>query len=132
MLNADDVSLLLLVSARTWSVETHGRRRIRNTYVCFSISSYAVASPRHDRNDPKGNRTTNPHRTSLPVTVTPAFDFGAGGRQETTEDNDTRERTTMADLKIKANQELFIFRKGEDGQWRIARYSFSPTNPPGA
>jgi uncharacterized protein (TIGR02246 family) len=31
-----------------------------------------------------------------------------------------------------ANQELFIFRKGEDGQWRIARYSFSPTNPPAA
>ncbi|MGU3557944.1 YybH family protein [Methylobacterium radiotolerans] len=29
-----------------------------------------------------------------------------------------------------ANQELFIFRKGEDGSWRIARYSFSPTNPP--
>jgi uncharacterized protein (TIGR02246 family) len=31
-----------------------------------------------------------------------------------------------------ANQELFIFRKGDDGEWRIARYSFSPTNPPGA
>jgi uncharacterized protein (TIGR02246 family) len=31
-----------------------------------------------------------------------------------------------------ANQELFIFRKGEDGEWRIARYSFSPTNPPSA
>lgn len=29
-----------------------------------------------------------------------------------------------------ANQELFIFRKGDDGRWRIARYSFSPTNPP--
>ncbi|MBV8329684.1 MAG: DUF4440 domain-containing protein [Verrucomicrobia bacterium] len=29
-----------------------------------------------------------------------------------------------------ANQELFIFRKGGDGKWRIARYSFSPTNPP--
>jgi uncharacterized protein (TIGR02246 family) len=29
-----------------------------------------------------------------------------------------------------ANQELFIFRKGDDGEWRIARYSFSPTNPP--
>jgi uncharacterized protein (TIGR02246 family) len=29
-----------------------------------------------------------------------------------------------------ANQELFIFRKGDDGKWRIARYSFSPTNPP--
>jgi uncharacterized protein (TIGR02246 family) len=31
-----------------------------------------------------------------------------------------------------ANQELFIFRKGHDGKWRIARYSFSPTNPPNA
>jgi ketosteroid isomerase-like protein len=29
-----------------------------------------------------------------------------------------------------ANQELFIFRKDGDGKWRIARYSFSPTNPP--
>jgi uncharacterized protein (TIGR02246 family) len=29
-----------------------------------------------------------------------------------------------------ANQELFIFKKGDDGQWRIGRYSFSPTNPP--
>jgi uncharacterized protein (TIGR02246 family) len=28
-----------------------------------------------------------------------------------------------------ANQELFIFKKGDDGRWRIARYSFSPTNP---
>ena len=29
-----------------------------------------------------------------------------------------------------ANQELFIFKKGADGAWRIARYSFSTTNPP--
>jgi uncharacterized protein (TIGR02246 family) len=29
-----------------------------------------------------------------------------------------------------ANQELFIFKKGDDGAWKIARYSFSPTNPP--
>jgi uncharacterized protein (TIGR02246 family) len=28
------------------------------------------------------------------------------------------------------NQELFLFRKGNDGQFKIARYSFSPTNPP--
>jgi uncharacterized protein (TIGR02246 family) len=27
------------------------------------------------------------------------------------------------------NQELFIFKKGADGAWRIARYSFSTTNP---
>jgi len=25
-----------------------------------------------------------------------------------------------------ANQELFIFKKGDDGAWKIARYSFSP------
>jgi uncharacterized protein (TIGR02246 family) len=31
-----------------------------------------------------------------------------------------------------ANQELFIFRKDGGGKWRIARYSFSPTNPPAA
>lgn len=30
-----------------------------------------------------------------------------------------------------ANQELFILRK-TDGRWLIARYSFSPTQPPGA
>lgn len=29
-----------------------------------------------------------------------------------------------------ANQELFIFKKSPDGRWKIARYSFSPTNPP--
>jgi uncharacterized protein (TIGR02246 family) len=29
-----------------------------------------------------------------------------------------------------ANQELFIFKKGDDGKWRIARYSFSPTSAP--
>ncbi len=29
-----------------------------------------------------------------------------------------------------ANQELFLFKKDTDGQWKIARYSFSPTNPP--
>ncbi|WP_165359717.1 YybH family protein [Lichenibacterium minor] len=31
-----------------------------------------------------------------------------------------------------ANQELFVMHKGADGRWRIARYSFSPTNPPSA
>jgi hypothetical protein len=28
------------------------------------------------------------------------------------------------------NQELFIFRKDRDGKFKIARYSFSTTNPP--
>jgi uncharacterized protein (TIGR02246 family) len=42
-----------------------------------------------------------------------------------TTDHHSTGRTTA-----EANQELFIFRKGDDGGWRIARYSFSPTNPP--
>jgi uncharacterized protein (TIGR02246 family) len=29
-----------------------------------------------------------------------------------------------------ANQELFILHKSDDGAWKIARYSFSNTNPP--
>jgi uncharacterized protein (TIGR02246 family) len=29
-----------------------------------------------------------------------------------------------------ANQELFIFKMGDDGKWRIARYSFSTTSLP--
>ena len=29
-----------------------------------------------------------------------------------------------------ANQELLIFHKDGDGAWKIARYSFSSTNPP--
>jgi uncharacterized protein (TIGR02246 family) len=28
------------------------------------------------------------------------------------------------------NQELFLFHREQDGAWKIARYSFSPTNPP--
>jgi uncharacterized protein (TIGR02246 family) len=33
-------------------------------------------------------------------------------------------------VSAEGNQELFVFRKDADGQWRIARYSFSPTSPP--
>jgi hypothetical protein len=39
-------------------------------------------------------------------------------------------RHTQAPKSAKANQELFIFRKVTDGSWKIARYSFSTTNPP--
>jgi uncharacterized protein (TIGR02246 family) len=40
----------------------------------------------------------------------------------------TRINATGA-MSPEGNQELFIFRKGADGKWRIARYSFSSTNP---
>lgn len=42
----------------------------------------------------------------------------------------TTHHTTTGKTTSEANQELFILRKGDDGMWRIARYSFSPTNPP--
>lgn len=44
----------------------------------------------------------------------------------------TTGHTSTGKTTAEANQELFIFRKGGDGAWRIARYSFSPTNPPAA
>jgi uncharacterized protein (TIGR02246 family) len=43
----------------------------------------------------------------------------------------TTDHHSTAKTTAEANQELFVFAKGEDGKWRIARYSFSPTNPPG-
>jgi uncharacterized protein (TIGR02246 family) len=33
-------------------------------------------------------------------------------------------------MSAEGNQELFVFHKAEDCKWKIARYSFSPTNPP--
>jgi uncharacterized protein (TIGR02246 family) len=42
----------------------------------------------------------------------------------------TTDHHSTGKTSAEANQELFIFEKGDDGKWRIARYSFSPTNPP--
>jgi uncharacterized protein (TIGR02246 family) len=41
----------------------------------------------------------------------------------------TTDHHSTGQTTAEANQELFIFQKGNDGKWRIARYSFSPTNP---
>jgi uncharacterized protein (TIGR02246 family) len=56
--------------------------------------------------------------------IAPSWAYVRTNSAGTTEHHSTG-RTTA-----EANQELFIFRKGDDGKWRIARYSFSPTNPP--
>jgi uncharacterized protein (TIGR02246 family) len=42
----------------------------------------------------------------------------------------TTDHHSIGKTLAEANQELFIFKKGDDGKWRIARYSFSPTSPP--
>jgi uncharacterized protein (TIGR02246 family) len=42
----------------------------------------------------------------------------------------TTDRHSSGKTTAESNQELFIFKKGDDGKWRITRYSFSPTHPP--
>jgi uncharacterized protein (TIGR02246 family) len=59
------------------------------------------------------------------VVLAPTWAFVRTNSAGTTDHHSTGKSTA------EANQELFIFKKGEDGKWRIARYSFSPTNGPG-
>lgn len=58
------------------------------------------------------------------VELAPEWAFARTNSAGTTLDHATGTRST------EGNQELFIFRKSSDGSWKIARYSFSPTNPP--
>lgn len=60
------------------------------------------------------------------VQVAPDWAFVRTGSAGTTLHHSTGTTTS------EANQELFVMHRGEDGTWRIARYSFSPTNPPAA
>jgi len=58
------------------------------------------------------------------VVMSPTWAYVRTNSAGTTEHHSTGKTTA------EANQELFIFKKGDDAKWRIARYSFSPTNPP--
>jgi uncharacterized protein (TIGR02246 family) len=58
------------------------------------------------------------------VVMAPTWAYVRTNSAGTTDHHSTGKTTA------EANQELFVFKKGDDGQWRIARYSFSPTNPP--
>jgi uncharacterized protein (TIGR02246 family) len=59
------------------------------------------------------------------VVMSPRWAFVRTNSAGTTVHHSTGETTS------EANQELFVLEKGDDDAWRIARYSFSPTNPPG-
>jgi uncharacterized protein (TIGR02246 family) len=59
------------------------------------------------------------------VVLAPTWAFVRTNSAGTTDHHSTGKSTA------EANQELFVFKKGDDGKWRIARYSFSPTNGPG-
>jgi uncharacterized protein (TIGR02246 family) len=58
------------------------------------------------------------------VVMAPTWAYVRTNSAGTTDHHSTGKATA------EANQELFIFKKGAEGEWRIARYSFSPTNPP--
>ena len=58
------------------------------------------------------------------VVMAPNWAYARTNSAGTTDHHSTGKTTA------EANQELFIFKKAADGKWRIARYSFSPTNPP--
>jgi uncharacterized protein (TIGR02246 family) len=57
------------------------------------------------------------------VEVGPGWAFARTNSAGTTADNATGRKSA------EGNQELFIF-KQQGSEWKIARYSFSPTNPP--
>jgi uncharacterized protein (TIGR02246 family) len=58
------------------------------------------------------------------VEMAPGWAFARTNSAGTTLDHATGAKSA------EANQELFIFKKDSDGSWKIARYSFSTTNPP--
>ena len=58
------------------------------------------------------------------VELSPGWAFARTNSAGTTTEHATGRKSA------EGNQELFIFTKDQDGAWKIARYSFSPTNPP--
>ena len=58
------------------------------------------------------------------VEIGPGWAFARTNSAGTTTDHATGAKSA------EGNQELFVLKKDDDGSWKIARYSFSPTNPP--
>jgi uncharacterized protein (TIGR02246 family) len=58
------------------------------------------------------------------VGLGPGWAFARTNSEGTTADHATGTKSA------EGNQELFIFKQDQNGEWKIARYSFSPTNPP--
>jgi ketosteroid isomerase-like protein len=58
------------------------------------------------------------------VELGPGWAFARTNSAGTTTDHATGAK------RAEGNQELFVLKKDDDGSWKIARYSFSPTNPP--
>jgi uncharacterized protein (TIGR02246 family) len=63
-------------------------------------------------------------------TIVEIVELGLGWAFARTNSAGTTTEHATGTKSAEGNQELFIFKKGSDDAWKIARYSFSPTNPP--
>ncbi len=67
---------------------------------------------------------------NVKFTIAEIVDLGPGWAFARTNSAGTTTDHATGTKSAEGNQELFIFKKDHDGAWKIARYSFSPTNPP--
>jgi uncharacterized protein (TIGR02246 family) len=67
---------------------------------------------------------------NVKFTIAEIVELGQGWAFARTNSAGTTTDHATGTTSTEGNQELFIFKKDRDGTWKIARYSFSPTNPP--
>jgi uncharacterized protein (TIGR02246 family) len=67
---------------------------------------------------------------NVKFTIAEIVELGPGWAFARTNSAGTTTDHTTGAKSAEGNQELFVLKKDDDGSWKIARYSFSPTNPP--
>lgn len=67
---------------------------------------------------------------NVKFTIAEVVDLGSGWAFARTNSAGTTTEHATGKKCAEGNQELFIFKRDEEGAWKIARYSFSSTNPP--
>src|SRR5579862_2782345 len=67
---------------------------------------------------------------NVKFTIAEIVELGTGWAFARTNSAGTTTDHATGRKSAEGNQELFIFKKDQKGAWKIARYSFSPTNPP--
>jgi uncharacterized protein (TIGR02246 family) len=67
---------------------------------------------------------------NVKFTIAEIVELGPGWAFARTNSAGTTTEHATGKKSAEGNQELFIFKNDDDGAWKIARYSFSSTNPP--
>ena len=67
---------------------------------------------------------------NVKFTVAEIFELGPGWAFARTNSAGTTTDHATGKKSAEGNQELFVLKQDQDGSWKIARYSFSPTNRP--